>query len=148
MLRHLFVAARTFTITAAAVTMAAGMTGCRGPTGPDQLAVAGQYELYDVDGAADSVVNCCSGLMEIGLDVPAGRYIVSVSTPPADSFSSYGTYWWDGSTLTLTDSATAAKMTGSVLESQAVIRRGAHSYQFFRLPTFPGLNASAGWVKP
>ena len=97
--------------------------------------IAGQYVLTAVDGVRGGNI---SGSLQIGWNVPAGTYELRVALAATDSFTLAGRYVWDGVTLTLRDSASGASVTGHVLDgTQVVVQRGAHSYQFSELFSFP-----------
>jgi hypothetical protein len=124
----------------------------------DPVNIAGQYELTGVDGTRNlpccaytdslgSVVSTVGGMLQLGWNTAAGAYTWDVtlrrdyangtSTEDQVRFSS-GTYTWDGTTLTLMDSATSVAMSGSIAsDGPLTVQTNDHLYAFSYLPHLP-----------
>jgi hypothetical protein len=107
---------------------------CRQPTGNSvsDAAVVGQWVVTGVDGTAGA-----AGELQVGWNTPAGMYEIVVTQPVADSFSSAGTYTWDGSALALTDSAGGPPMSGSLVGAELSLSRGPRVFRLWKLIEMP-----------
>ena len=115
----------------AALTIAAA---CHEPTGSSvsDAPVVGQWVVTAIDSAYDT-----NGMLQVGWNTPAGSYEMAVTSPVADTFTSAGTFSWDGSRLILTDSAGKPSMSGSVNGGLMTLGRGPHTIALLRLIEMP-----------
>jgi len=110
--------------------------------------VAGDDPGCPVADASGVVTTTLGGMLEFDYNVAAGHYASATeyqyrhpdgTTETRQVTSSTGTYRWDGTTVTLTDSATGATMTGQFDGSPGRLRvqSGASVFGFFRLIQLP-----------
>jgi hypothetical protein len=147
----------------AAGILALSIVGCAAstPTIPTSsttaATVAGQYTLIGVDttrnlpccGQADSsgaIVTTGGGLLQIGWNVPSGRYewdavrshgASNGTSQMVQSLFSAGSYTWDGQTLTLADSTGLGTMTGTRVTGRLTINALGHQFRFLELVEMP-----------
>jgi hypothetical protein len=115
----------------------AAVGACREPTAGtvSDARVVGQWVVTDIDSSTGA-----GGELQIGFNTPAGMYEMVVTQPVADSFSSAGTYTWDGAVLALTDSAGKPPMSGSLVAGLLHLRRGPHTIDLMKLIELPGVS--------